>query len=706
MAEPSSARRLLHFGVFELDVSSGELRKRGRKIDLQKQPLQVLALLLQHPGAVVMREELQRALWPADTFVEFDQGLNTAIKKIRQALDDSADSPRFVETLPRKGYRFIAPVSDAENGVASTAPARPSGQRMLWTVVALALVVTGSAAWLLNRPDSALDGSADADLVPVPLTSYPGMETWPCFSPDGNQVAFHWDNPGGQPGIYVKLVGESEPVRLTEGCCPSWSPDGRYLAFIKFQPRAGIFVIPATGGPDRKLTELNFEFFPGMAWHRSGRWLIVTGKDSVEDRQALFSFSLDSGEKQRLTSPPAGANDMYPALPPSGEAVVFSRRALGQSHLLLLALSEAAQAKGEAIRITSQNTYNNEPAWTSDGRAIVYVAGAFHAPGLYEMELSPGWRPGKPRRLAFAGEGVHTPVISSRGVLAYAAWTVEANIWRIALNGDRPVTEPPQRLIASTRLDHVPEYSPDGKRIAFASNRSGSQEIWVADSDGSRALQLTSFGGSFSTADPHWTPDGQSIVFNSDVEGQADAYIVDSEAGKPKPLYPNCGVNSWSRDGKWVYLERRGDQGESQVWKRPWPPSEHEAEPRPITRSGGSFARESTDGKVLYYQKSFKEFTSLWKVPVEGGEETEVIESIYSLAFAPVDQGIYFVPSKPGEDYRSIQFLSFATGRVTTIATTSGHVGYGFAVSPDGRWLIYSQYQPRPSDLRMVEKFR
>ena len=137
MSGQKSMRSAVRFGVFELDVSAGELRKQGRKINLQQQPFQVLALLLRRPGELVSREELQQALWSADTFVEFDQGLNTAIKKIRQALDDSADNPRFIETLPRKGYRFIAPVSGAE----SAAPAAARGRRLLWVATALVLAV-------------------------------------------------------------------------------------------------------------------------------------------------------------------------------------------------------------------------------------------------------------------------------------------------------------------------------------------------------------------------------------------------------------------------------------------------------------------------------------------------------------------------------------------------------------------------------------
>jgi DNA-binding winged helix-turn-helix (wHTH) protein len=164
--EPSAtAPGTYRFGVFEADLDTGELRKRGRRVPLQDQPFQVLALLLRHPGEIVTREELQRALWPADTFVEFEHGVNTAIKKLRQALGDSADNPRFIETLPRKGYRFIAPaenlttpsvipVSAAIPGAAPV-PAGVVRPRRLWWLLAgtgLVVVAAGCAAWLLNRP--------------------------------------------------------------------------------------------------------------------------------------------------------------------------------------------------------------------------------------------------------------------------------------------------------------------------------------------------------------------------------------------------------------------------------------------------------------------------------------------------------------------------------------------------------------------------
>jgi len=148
MSSQPSAARVIRFGLFELDLSAGKLRKQDHEIKLQEQPFQVLVLLLRRPGEVVTREELRNGLWPADTFIEFDQGLNTAIKKIRLALGDSADNPRFIETLPRKGYRFIAPVEDHE----SSMPARAVRWRplMLSAVVGM-LLIGSSVAWFAVR---------------------------------------------------------------------------------------------------------------------------------------------------------------------------------------------------------------------------------------------------------------------------------------------------------------------------------------------------------------------------------------------------------------------------------------------------------------------------------------------------------------------------------------------------------------------------
>jgi TolB-like protein/DNA-binding winged helix-turn-helix (wHTH) protein/Flp pilus assembly protein TadD len=178
MSADDQAGRRLVFGVFELDLVAGELRKRGLRVRLQQQPVQVLAMLLDHAGQVVSREELQKALWPADTFVDFDHGLNKAINKIRDALGDSADSPRFVETVARRGYRFIADVKLAEPHVGdrdvtpevvATPPSRARSRA--WVIAALALIVlVGSvAAW--RRYTTSRESSAIRSIAVLPLES-------------------------------------------------------------------------------------------------------------------------------------------------------------------------------------------------------------------------------------------------------------------------------------------------------------------------------------------------------------------------------------------------------------------------------------------------------------------------------------------------------------------------------------------------------
>src|SRR5439155_13391045 len=182
--QPSASPSIpIRFGPFEVDLAATELRKRGRKVPLQDQPFKVLALLVQRPGDLVSREELQRALWPSDTFGEFDEGLNKAVQKLRQALDDSSDNPRFIETLPRKGYRFIAAVESSIEGAAATAsqPAPAAGppsvepikrrRADVWAwllvgIVLLALLVVAGVHFWTVHPTSQPVSKA------VPLTSY------------------------------------------------------------------------------------------------------------------------------------------------------------------------------------------------------------------------------------------------------------------------------------------------------------------------------------------------------------------------------------------------------------------------------------------------------------------------------------------------------------------------------------------------------
>jgi len=702
--------------LFEADLGTGELRKRGRKVPLQDQPFQVLALLLRHRGEIVAREELQRALWPADTFVEFEHGVNTAIKKLRQALGDSADNPRFIETLPRKGYRFIAPVED----LAMTAPipafapaVRP--HRLWWLLVGAGLVavVAGCAVWLLNRPGKAIAPT------PVPLTSYPGSQWSPSFSPEGDRVAFSWNGPeqDNSSHIYVKQIGVEEPVRLTKNpgpdFYPAWSPDGGWIAFVRELSGGmnGVFLIPALGGAERKLVEIPGEgclCWRGgrLSWHPTGKWLVIPGRNSPQEPLALFLVSVETGEKRMLTSPSKGLfGDLDVAVSPDGRAVAFTRTTvnMGASDLYLLELSEDLRPVGEPKRITFWQRCTGEPAWWPDGNSILFTSGAscFNRT-LWQMTLRvTARRPGEAERLPFGGEGYGlAPAISRQGRVAYMQYALVAHIWRLELGGSHRVVNMPMN---STRLDHIAQYSPDGKRIAFASNRSGSHEIWLCDADGSNVRKLTSFGGPY-VAGPVWSPDGRRIAFDARPSGNSEIYTISADGGKPERLrgtQNGDGAASWSRDGKWIYISS-DRTGKTQLWKVP----AGGGDAVQITKQGGGYAVESPDGRFVYYLRAVGDQANtaeLWRVPVEGGEEIRIVESVCNANFAVAERGIYFFSRWENPPLRC---FNFATRKVETVTQVEGTVAYGMSMSPDGRWLLYTVFGKEESELMMVEKFR
>ena len=261
------------------------------------------------------------------------------------------------------------------------------------------------------------------------------------------------------------------------------------------------------------------------------------------------------------------------------------------------------------------------------------------------------------------------------------------------------------RLIASTALDLGPQFSPDGKRIAFASARSGNCcEIWVSESDGSKAVPLTHFGGPMAGT-PRWSPDGRQIVFDCDAGGSGDIYAVSVEGGQPRRVTTdrsNDVVPSWSRDGRWIYFAS-DRTGAWQVWKIP----AEGGKAVQVTKKGGFAAFESYDGKTLYYAKD-RLAPGLWKMPAGGGEETPVLEQLAGLLWGYwglTREGIYFYNT----DTRAIEFYCFATRKAAKVVKLQKGPVFpdpGFSVSPDGRWILYAQVDTVSIDIMLVENFR
>jgi DNA-binding winged helix-turn-helix (wHTH) protein len=330
------------FGPFELDARSRELRKHGIRIKLQDQPCMILMLLLERAGEVVTREEIQNHLWSDSTFVDFENAINSAVRRLRDALGDTAENSRFVETLARRGYRFVAPVSSKPEATPEAAPeaaqaplvvsARRSRRAIIVAAVALVALGVALALWLVHGSSA----TEHADIRVAPLTANTGFENDPSFSPDGTRVAYIWNDQSGKSDIYVKLIGTGDPVRITQVSAPysstAWSPDGRWIAALRLvgEERA-VIMLPASGGRERELSRVTriipTAFLgPLLAWSLDGRFLFTSNKSGPDSGFAIIRVSVETGEQSPITSPPRDIyGDLGPAVSPDGRTLAFVR---------------------------------------------------------------------------------------------------------------------------------------------------------------------------------------------------------------------------------------------------------------------------------------------------------------------------------------------------------------------------------------------
>ena len=569
---------------------------------------------------------------------------------------------------------------------------------------------TGSAGSAVMKPE--------APLKAVPLTSYPGYETAPSFSPDGKFVAFEWcgEAPGANCDIYVKQIGVEPPSPLTRDPAvdfsPAWSPDGLWIAFLRqlAPDKSAVVVVPRTGGQERVLGECDvgqtdpFIGGPYLSWTPDSKWLVIPLTESGKPGPGLFLVSVETQEKRRLTD----GNDTCPAFSPDGRSLIFARSsASGRSDIWLLRLGANCGPQGSPQRIfETRDPYFITAAWTSDGGQIVFSSGSWTSGNLWRIAAIAS---AEARRLSTASEDVGPLAVSrQRNRLAYVAPKYKISIWSIDLSGPARSPGAPLQFIPSTRNDSFPAYSPDGKRVAFNSDRSGHIEIWACNSDGSNAVKLTSIGAADAVA-PKWSPDGRGIAFSAIIGGNEDIYVVSANGGSPRRLTTDPAGDmwpSWSRDGQWIYF-KSARSGSGEIWKMPAVGGDAVQ----ITRNDGDKPLESPDGKYLYYMKGdrYPEQCSVWKMPVGGGEETRVLDSVHCDGFWDIgNDGLYYF-AKPDEKGRSeIRLYEFTTGKTRKILILDRQ-SFSFAsltASPGGRAMLYSKYDQAGSDLMLVENFR
>jgi Tol biopolymer transport system component/DNA-binding winged helix-turn-helix (wHTH) protein len=696
--------RRIRFAEFEADLKSQELFRAGAAVRLPNQSFTALAMLLDRPGELVSREELRARLWPGNRVVEFEQGLNAIINRLREALGDSAESPRFIETLPRRGYRFIGQLA----GDAAADPAKPEapptprpgprGARSwrLWTgLVVLVAAVIAAVAWRIERPVERAAG-------PGPLTTLLGQERMPAFSADGQRVAFAWNGESNDSGgfdLYVKALDSERLTRLTHSpaiaISAAWSPDGSQVAFTRMSATdGGVFVIPATGGEARKLTDASFtqESLIQPAWSPDGATLAYPAMNSTGS-QVLRLLELHSAKDQPLEPAPQCRDAGAPTYSGDGQQLAF----LCMTSVAVYEIYVAQPGSSVAPRrIATMQGFPQGLAWIPDENRILIANDSGNGSGVWELELDGTLR--APRALE---EALGSGVTARGGRVAFTRARQVIDIWHVNLAPG--AAETPRKWISSTRAQITPQYSPDGARIAFQSNRSGSPEIWIADADGRNAARLTTFGGPLTGA-PSWCSDGRRLSFDARESGASAVYVIDTLERVPRQVttpQTNLALPTWSADCRWLLAS----DGRDSLYRVP---SEGGEATRFTARS--SYQSAIVGDRVLF-NVTEAAGVALWTKPLEGGDEAPLPglpRLAYADSWAANEHGVYFtdIAATPV----TVRFYDFGSAEIRVVTTLPNAPtplgGLGLAVSRDGKSLLYTHTEDTQSDLVVIERAR
>jgi DNA-binding winged helix-turn-helix (wHTH) protein/Tol biopolymer transport system component len=516
----SSSPSIVRFSTFEVNLETGELRQRGQKIKLQDQPFQVLAALLERPGEVVTREELHCKLWPAETFVDFDHGLNAAIKRLRDALGDSAETPIFIETLARRGYRFIAPVNGSaaarEAGIAAApSPAlaeTKSTFRRPWLAVALLSVfaILGIVWALSNQPAQ----RAEVIERKVTTNSVENRVDSAAVSRDGKYLAY-----ADPSGVYIKQLRNGETHRLAlpenlQARVEDWFPDGAHL-LISSEDQSGkpsLWTLSVFGGSPHLLAEAA----AGASVSPDGSHIVYAHANRISDlgweQWIMHSDGTDpvrvDGDKSTWVGPAKWS--------PDGNRIIYVKS--GWDYPSYVSSIEVNDWR-KAIPATILSSDNLGPAvyWLRDGR-ILYTLADSNSKQNADLWVAPLPASGKissPAQRVTRGAGwiSHLSGSSDGKVVMFLRGNSLPSVYLggLAPDGTRLVSN--KHLTLDENENSPTAWTSDGKAVLFSSNRNGTPEIFKQAVDQAVPESLVSSPAQLSQ--PRLTPDGSEILYIS-----------------------------------------------------------------------------------------------------------------------------------------------------------------------------------------------
>jgi Tol biopolymer transport system component/DNA-binding winged helix-turn-helix (wHTH) protein len=641
-------------GDWTVDPETNALIREDVERHVEPKVMRVLLTLAQRQNHVFSKEELISAVWP-DTFVS-DDALTRCVSILRRITEDDPHSPRFIQTVPKRGYRLIASVSDLPipNKLHDTVPhpaeltpetpssipwidpastkstsdvsdlqivdrqPRAAWPYLVWGAVLLCLMGAAVAGVFWFRTSHRKPPGDN--FRTLSFTSGAGDQTEAAFSPDGKKIAFvRTSENDDSRRICLKRIGSEIVTELThdndEQFSPAWSPSGQQIAyFSRSASGLGLFLADVSGkvSPRRLFIPQEPSHWEqgALSWSPDGKNLIFPDHPGTSASSSIFRLSLDTLRLEQVTNPPASwEGDLNPEYSPDGRYIAFTRA----SETALRDIYWISLSDGVIHQLTHDHRDINSLAWRRDSRTIVFSSDRGGKFSLWELALTQQ----QPQRLPVGTDDAFGPAVGPlAGQLAYSQGTALWSIERIERNGSSPSVK---TIIASTEEDSAPSVAPDGKAFAFQSQRSGSQEIWIASTDGGTLRQLTFNNGPI-TGSPAWSHRGDQILFDSRPDEHSHIFVVPASGGAPRQItFGNVNdiVPRWSTDDQTVYFRsNRGDRW--QIWRI----SIHGGEPQPVTSGDGIAPEESFDGKTLYYTRGGE--PGLWSVPSNGGVETQI----------------------------------------------------------------------------------
>jgi Tol biopolymer transport system component/DNA-binding winged helix-turn-helix (wHTH) protein len=711
------------FDDIEIDTQSFRLLKAGKVVQAEPKTLNLLIFLVENRGRLLPRQEIIDAVWK-EAFVT-DHVLNRAMGQLRKGLGDDAKEPRYIETVPTRGYRFIAQI-DEENGrgtsngtpaaIADEFSALPGSAPVakrrgiprlvpLAIFAAVALVCALIVAFVVLRDQSHFE--YDRPGKTVQITTSPGTSNYyPTFSPDGTAVAYSTDSGKGFEVFVRQLTPEGREIQITadggQNVQAAWSPDGKLLAYASYS-RGGIWLISPLGGPSRQLTE----FGSHPAWSPDNQWIAFSSDPArFSLGSTIWVIRPDGTGARQITSPStARGSQVAPSWSPDGKHILFLSNDVPGADLW----SIMPDGKG-LVRLSPAEFPSAvyDAIYSPDGRSVIFAADR----GLWQIRISPQSSAplGRPVQITTtAGEGWIKNLAFSRDGkrLLYAAAISASALQSLSLSSSGEPIGPPVALTADNNCESsLPAFSPDGKRIAFYSCNAGSDgQIWMMNSGGSALRQLTSSPSSF-PAPPSWYPDGKHILYFSTQDGKYRFFSIDTETRQQQlvaELQQPIDRFALSPDG--AQLAFGAPLG--RIWNV-WIRDLATGKMRQATfdRESAGWPLWSPDGKVLSADFWRGPDTSIMVLPSGGGPVTQLTSdhgNNFSAGWSPDGDKILFA-KRPAFGFWNVWSISLSTRteRQITHYTKLNTQVYSPVMSPQGDQLVY-EYVHATGNIWMLE---